>query len=251
LATPFKPFAPLSLARRAAAEAVGTALLLATVVGSGIMGERLSGGNAAIALAANSLATGAGLTALILSFASISGAHFNPVVTLADAAMLRRPWSDVPAYVAAQFLGAFAGVALAHGMFGEAIFSAARLPPLTVMPVEAGQQSPHLLLRDRTLLVLLTPAVTGQAPRLVHRQRRIHEQYQQAGTGGDHELDPRPAQISTGQRLLCRRTRQEANWLRVNQQNEGGKSGYQEFHQDPIVPEQAPLGTQRLDEPGE
>jgi glycerol uptake facilitator-like aquaporin len=126
LATPFKSFTPLSLARRAAAEGVGTALLLATVVGSGIMGERLSGGNTAIALLANSLATGAGLTALILSFASVCGAHFNPVVTLADAAMRRRPWSDVPSYVAAQVLGAFAGVALAHGMFGEAIFSAAR-----------------------------------------------------------------------------------------------------------------------------
>jgi len=126
LVTPFKPFSPPSLPRRAAAEGVGTALLLATVVGSGIMGERLSGGNAAIALGANSLATGAGLTALILSFASVSGAHFNPVVTLADAAMGRRPWSDVPPYLAAQVLGAFAGVALAHGMFGEAIFSAAR-----------------------------------------------------------------------------------------------------------------------------
>jgi len=126
LVTPLKTLHSLSLARRATAEGVGTALLLATVVGSGIMGERLSGGNAAIALLANSLATGAGLTALILGLASVSGAHFNPVVTLADAAMRRRPWSDVPAYIAAQVLGAFAGVALAHGMFGEAIFSAAR-----------------------------------------------------------------------------------------------------------------------------
>ena len=75
----------VTLARKAAAEAVGTALLLATVVGSGIMGEKLAGGNVAIALLANTLATGAGLVALILTFGPISGAHFNPAVTLADA----------------------------------------------------------------------------------------------------------------------------------------------------------------------
>lgn len=114
---------PLSLAKRATAEGVGTALLLATVVGSGIMAARLAGGNLALVLLANSLATGAGLTALILSLGSISGAHFNPVVTLSEAFLGRRAWSEVPAYVAAQILGAFAGVAVAHGMFGEAIFS--------------------------------------------------------------------------------------------------------------------------------
>lgn len=120
----FERQAPLSLAKRATAEGVGTALLLATVVGSGIMAARLSGGNLALVLLANSLATGAGLTALILSLGSISGAHFNPVVTLSEAFLRRRAWSEVPAYVAAQILGAFAGVAVAHGMFGEAIFSA-------------------------------------------------------------------------------------------------------------------------------
>jgi glycerol uptake facilitator-like aquaporin len=116
----------LPLARRAAAEGIGTALLLAVVVGSGIMGARLSGGSVALALLANSLATGAGLIALILGFGPISGAHLNPVVTVAEAIADRRPWSDVPAYVGAQTFGAFAGVALAHGMFGEAVFSVSR-----------------------------------------------------------------------------------------------------------------------------
>jgi glycerol uptake facilitator-like aquaporin len=116
----------VTLARRAAAEAVGTALLLATVIGSGIMGERLCHGNAAIALLANALATGAGLVAFILTFGPISGAHFNPAVTLADAWQGGLSWRDVPAYVAAQIAGAFAGVASAHLMFGEPIFSWSR-----------------------------------------------------------------------------------------------------------------------------
>lgn len=114
------------LTRRAVAEAVGTALLLATVVGSGIMGERLAGGNVAIALLANTLATGAALVALILTFGPISGAHFNPAVTLADAAQGGGPWRSVPAYVVAQVVGAFVGVAVAHVMFGEPLFSASR-----------------------------------------------------------------------------------------------------------------------------
>src|SRR5215510_632528 len=109
----------VTLARKAAAEAVGTALLLATVVGSGIMGERLAGGNVAIALLANTVATGAGLVALILTFGPISGAHFNPVVTLADASQGGLPWRDVPGYLAAQIAGAFVGVAVAHVMFKE------------------------------------------------------------------------------------------------------------------------------------
>jgi glycerol uptake facilitator-like aquaporin len=108
------------LARRIAAEAVGTALLLATVVGSGIMAQRLSGGNVAIALLANTLATGAGLVALILTFGPISGAHFNPVVTLAEATQGGLAWRAVPGYLLAQVGGAITGVALAHLMFGEA-----------------------------------------------------------------------------------------------------------------------------------
>lgn len=116
----------MTRARRIAAEAVGTALLLAAVVGSGIMGERLAGGNVAIALLANTLATGAVLVALILTFGPISGAHFNSAVTLADASQGGLSWREVPGYIAAQIVGAFAGVAAAHVMFGEAVFSTSR-----------------------------------------------------------------------------------------------------------------------------
>jgi glycerol uptake facilitator-like aquaporin len=110
--------------RRAVAEALGTAFLLAAIVGSGIMAERLAGGNAAIALLANTIATGATLLTLILTFGPISGAHFNPAVTLADASQRGLAWREVPAYLTAQVLGAFAGVAAAHSMFGEPLFSA-------------------------------------------------------------------------------------------------------------------------------
>jgi glycerol uptake facilitator-like aquaporin len=113
-----------SLARRSVAEGIGTALLLAIVIGSGIMGENLAGGNIAVALLANTLATGAGLVALILTFGPISGAHFNPAVTLADATQGGLPWRDVPLYVIAQVLGAFAGVAVAHIMFAKPLFFA-------------------------------------------------------------------------------------------------------------------------------
>jgi glycerol uptake facilitator-like aquaporin len=114
------------LPRRLVAEAVGTAFLLATVVGSGIMAERLAGGNVALALLANTIATGAGLIALILTFAPISGAHFNPAVTIAEAARGALPWRAVPPYVAVQIAGAFAGVAVAHLMFDAPLFSASR-----------------------------------------------------------------------------------------------------------------------------
>ena len=116
----------MNLARRVTAEAIGTALLLATVVGSGIMGERLAGGNVAVALLANTLATGAGLVALILTFGPMSGAHFNPAVTLADASQGGLRWREAPHYVVAQFIGAFVGVAAAHLMFSEPLFSASR-----------------------------------------------------------------------------------------------------------------------------
>lgn len=112
------------LVRRVVAETIGTAFLLATVIGSGIMGERLSGGNAAIALLANTLATGAGLVALILTFGPISGAHFNPAVTLADATQGGIKWPAVPLYILAQVTGAFIGVATAHLMFGKPLFFA-------------------------------------------------------------------------------------------------------------------------------
>jgi glycerol uptake facilitator-like aquaporin len=111
----------VSLARRAGAEALGTALLLAAVVGSGIMGERLAGGNVAIALLANSLATGFALIALIVAFAPRSGAHFNPVVTLALAIEGAIEKRDALAYLAAQVAGALLGVLLAHAMFDLAL----------------------------------------------------------------------------------------------------------------------------------
>ncbi len=111
-------------ARRIAAEFIGTAFLLAAVVGSGIMGDRLAAGNTAIALLANTVAAGAALVALILTFGPVSGAHFNPAVTLADACQRGISWRDVPGYLSAQIAGAFAGVAAAHSMFGEPVFAA-------------------------------------------------------------------------------------------------------------------------------
>ena len=110
-----------SLPRRIVAEAIGTALLLAAVVGSGIMGERLAGGNVAIALLANSLATGAALVALITTFGPISGAHFNPAVSFADASEGGLSWREASAYAAAQAGGALLGVAVANAMFAEPV----------------------------------------------------------------------------------------------------------------------------------
>ena len=115
------PVRAFSLARRLTAEALGTALLLAIVIGSGIMGERLAGGNIAIALLGNTLATGAGLVVLITVFGPISGAHFNPAVTLVFA--LRRELTARLAlgYILAQLVGGVIGAWAAHAMFGEPI----------------------------------------------------------------------------------------------------------------------------------
>lgn len=107
----------MRLGRRAAAEALGTALLLAAVVGSGIMGERLAGGNVAIALLANSLATGFVLIALLVAFGPRSGAHLNPAVSVALAFRGLFPWREVVPYVVAQVVGALLGVLTAHAMF--------------------------------------------------------------------------------------------------------------------------------------
>ncbi|HKP94328.1 MAG TPA: MIP/aquaporin family protein [Fibrobacteria bacterium] len=115
-----------SLWKEVVSEALGTGLLLATVVGSGIMGERLSGGNVAVALLANTLATGAGLVALVLTFGPISGAHFNPVVSLCDAWMGGLAWRKVLPYALAQLVGAFLGVAAADLMFDLPVFFASR-----------------------------------------------------------------------------------------------------------------------------
>jgi len=113
----------MSFERRLAAEGIGTLLLVTAVVGSGIMGERLSGGNIAITLLANSLATGAALVAIILAFGEISGAHLNPAVTLAATFAGGFARREVLGYVSMQVIGAIAGVAAAHLMFGEPLFA--------------------------------------------------------------------------------------------------------------------------------
>lgn len=111
-------------AREIVAEFIGTALLLTAIVGSGIMGEQLAGGNTAVALLANTLATGAALVTLILAVGPISGAHLNPAVTLADASQGGISWRRVPGYVGAQIVGALVGVAVAHLMFEQPVFAA-------------------------------------------------------------------------------------------------------------------------------
>jgi glycerol uptake facilitator-like aquaporin len=113
-----------SLSRRAAAEFLGTAFLVAAVVGSGIMGERLANGNVALALMANTLATGAALVALILAFRPISGAHLNPVVSLAEALLGGLPWGEACVYVLAQISGGILGTLCANVMFA--------LPPIAL-----------------------------------------------------------------------------------------------------------------------
>jgi glycerol uptake facilitator-like aquaporin len=113
-----------NLRSRAATEFIGSAFLLAAVVGSGIMGERLAGGNIAIALLANTLATGAILVVLILTLEPISGAHFNPAVTLATCLTGAMPWREALVYLTSQVAGAFAGVATAHVMFSLPLFFA-------------------------------------------------------------------------------------------------------------------------------
>jgi glycerol uptake facilitator-like aquaporin/protein-tyrosine-phosphatase len=112
----------IGLLRRVAAEFAGTCLLVAAVIGSGVMGDRLAGGNVAIALLANTIATGAALVALILTFGPISGAHFNPAVTLCDAMERGISWRDAGAYTVAQIAGGIAGAAVAHVMFGLPVF---------------------------------------------------------------------------------------------------------------------------------
>lgn len=109
----------MTLSRRLVAEVLGTAFLLLAIVGSGIMAERLAAGNVALALLANTVATGATLIVLILTFGPISGAHFNPAVTFCDAWRGGVRWTDAPLYAATQVLGALAGVAAAHAMFAE------------------------------------------------------------------------------------------------------------------------------------
>src|SRR5437764_1174753 len=107
----------IPIAKKLISELLGTAFLLAAVVGSGIMAEKLSAGNVSLALLENAVATGAALVALILAFGPVSGAHFNPAVTISDAVQGGIAWRNVPGYVFAQFLGALLGVWAAHLMF--------------------------------------------------------------------------------------------------------------------------------------
>lgn len=112
-----------SLARRVVAEFFGTAFLVAAVIGSGIMGDRLANGNVALALLANTVATGAALVALIIAFGPISGAHLNPVVSFMDAFEGGLPWAEMPLYVTGQVLGGISGAIAAHMMFGLSVIS--------------------------------------------------------------------------------------------------------------------------------
>jgi len=158
-----------SLPKRVVAESLGTAFLVAAVVGSGIMAERLSGGNLALTLLANTIATGAALVASILALGSISGAHFNPVVSLADAIAGRLAWGQTPIYMAAQVLGGVAGAILAHGMFTL---------PLVSFSLHARSG----------------PAQRGQARRSSRSKDGIHERRQRLDAGRDGEHDPRDAE---------------------------------------------------------
>lgn len=142
--------------RRVAAEALGTAFLLAIVVGSGIMGEKLAAGNAAVALLANAVATGAGLFVLITIFAPISGAHFNPAVSLAAALSRKLSLKETIAYIAAQFGGACAGVVMAHAMFGLSLLQTSERARSTV-----GEYLGEVI---ATLGLLLTIRLSSRAP---------------------------------------------------------------------------------------
>ncbi len=154
--------------RALVAELVGTALLLAAVVGSGIMGERLAGGNVAVALLANTLATGAALVALILTFGAISGAHFNPVVSFADASQGGLTWTQATAYSVAQCLGAVAGVAAADYMFGEPVF--ALVAARSHRPAAGVQRRRGDVRPARRHLGMLPPACGRRSL----RRRRVH-----------------------------------------------------------------------------
>lgn len=150
-----------NLNNRLLAEALGTALLLAVVIGSGIMGERLAGGNAAIALLANTAATIGGLYVLIEVFGPISGAHFNPVVSAVMAVRRELPWREWAPYAVAQLLGAMLGAWLAHAMFGMPILEFS-----TKVRSGAGQWIAEAVATAGLLLVILR-APRGRAAPMV------------------------------------------------------------------------------------
>jgi len=142
---------PIPLTRRLLAEGLGTAILVATVIGSGIMAERLAGGNQAIALLGNTIPTGAILVVIITIFAPISGAHFNPAVTLVFAMRGDMPWGEVGPYVLIQCVGGIAGTAIAHLMFD--------LAPLAIGIT--GRSGPSQLLAEAVATFTLVLAILG------------------------------------------------------------------------------------------
>lgn len=145
--------------RRAAAEGLGTAYLLATIIGSGIMAQRLSGGNAALALLCNTIPTGAMLVVLIWIFGPISGAHFNPAVTLAFSFCGEARWTEFVPYVAAQIVGAVAGVWIAHAMFGEPIWQLS-----TTARDAGGQWISEVVATFGLLLTIFALGATDRVP---------------------------------------------------------------------------------------
>ncbi|HJY18798.1 MAG TPA: MIP/aquaporin family protein [Xanthobacteraceae bacterium] len=143
--------APAPLPRRLLAEGLGTALLVATVVGSGIMAERLAGGNAAIALLGNTIPTGAILVVLITIFGPVSGAHFNPAVSLVFATRGDMRWREVAPYIAAQCAGGIAGTVVAHLMFD--------LAPLAIGI--KGREGPSQLFAEAVATFTLVLVILG------------------------------------------------------------------------------------------
>ena len=163
------------LPSRIAVEFLGTAFLLAAVVGSGIMGERLAAGNVAIALLANSLATGAILVVLVLIFGPVSGAHLNPAVTLAMGGTGNLAWREVPAYLAAQSAGAFAGVASAHLMFGLPVFFASTHSRHGAAPtMERNFGNLRIVARDLGMRTIPACSHGLRGRRLHHRRLLVH-----------------------------------------------------------------------------
>jgi glycerol uptake facilitator-like aquaporin len=143
----------ISLSRRLAVEFLGTAFLVAAVIGSGIMGERLAGGNLAIALLANTIATGAALVALILAFGPISGAHLNPAVSLAEALDRKLPWSEAAPYLLVQILGGLGGAIAAHLMF--------RLPYVSIS--QRARSGPAIIFSEFVATFGLLAVIRGSA----------------------------------------------------------------------------------------
>lgn len=140
----------MSLPRRVLAEALASAFLLATIIGSGIMAQRLAGGNGALALLCNTIPTGAILVVLINVFGSVSGAHLNPIVSLVLALRRSLPWSELGPYIVAQFIGAMLGVLMAHAMFELPIFQLS-----TVARTGTGQWIAEAVAAFGLILILL------------------------------------------------------------------------------------------------